>query len=130
MQYAEKAKEVQDWFKNQGHEAFTTGFNKEFIGLNDEEKESLKLEQKYEQDAMREHWSTIKNSDAILVLNYEKHGIPGYIGGNSFLEMGWAYILKKPIYLLNPIPKIPYYETEIIAMKPTVIHGDFSKIIK
>lgn len=128
MQYAEKAKEVQTWFEKHSHQAFPSSFNEAFIGLSDDEKEELKLKQKYEQDAMREHWGVIKNSDVVLILNYEKHGIPGYIGGNSFLEMGFAYILNKPIFLLNPIPKMPYYETEIIAMKPVVIEGDLAKV--
>lgn len=129
MQYAEKAKEVQKWFKEHGHEAFASKFNEEFIGLNTQEKEKLKLHQKYNKDAIREHWEVIKDCDMVLILNYDKHGIAGYIGGNSFLEMGFAYILKKPIYLLNPIPKMPYYETEIIAMKPIVIDGDLNKVI-
>lgn len=130
MQYAEKAKEVQDWFKERDHEAFPSSFNAEYLGLNDEEKEKLKLKHKYENDAIREHWNTIENSDVVLVLNYEKHGVKNYIGGNSFLEMGFAYILKKPIYLLNPIPDMPYYGTEIIAMKPIVLDGNLEGILR
>jgi len=129
MQYAEKAKAVQEWFRARGHEAYPSSFNELFIGLNDEQKEVLKLEQKYEQDAIREHWGNIEKSDKVLILNYEKHGIPGYIGGNSFLEMGFAYILRRPIYLLHPIPKMPHYETEIIAMKPIVLDGDLESIL-
>lgn len=129
MQYAEKAKEIADWFAARGHQAFPSGFNEKYIGLSDDEKEKLKLIHKYEHDAMREHWSVIQHSDAVLVLNYDKHGIAGYIGGNSFLEMGFAYMLHKPLYLLNPIPKMPYYETEIIAMKPVVINGDLSQLL-
>lgn len=129
MQFAEKVKEVQAWFAEQGHEAFGSSFNEEYLGLSDSEKEQLKLKHKYQDDAIREHWDVIQNSDAVLVLNYDKHGIAGYIGGNSFLEMGFAYVLKKPIYLLNPIPKMPHYETEIIAMQPVVINGDLGRII-
>lgn len=129
MQYAERAIEVAEWFKTRGHKAYPSTFSKEFVGLTDEEKEILKLKQKYEQDAIREHWKLIQKSDVVLILNYEKHGIPGYVGGNSFLEMGFAYILNKPIYLLYQIPKMPYYETEIIAMKPRVINGDLEEIL-
>lgn len=129
MQYAERAKEVQDWYAAKGYQAFPSSFNAAYLGLSDEEKEVLKLRHKYEHDAIREHWATIEKSDAILVLNYEKSGIPGYIGGNSFLEMGFAYIQRKPIFLLNPIPEMPYYKTEIIAMKPTVIDGDLARLV-
>ncbi|HBL39339.1 TPA: hypothetical protein DDZ10_01565 [Candidatus Uhrbacteria bacterium] len=130
MQYAERAKEVQEWFRSRGHEAHPSSFNELFLGLSDEEKEKLKLYQKYEQDAIREHWGIIEKSDVVFVLNYDKHGIANYIGGNSFLEMGFAYILKKPIYLLNPIPDMPYYKTEIIAMKPVVVDGDLERVVK
>ncbi len=130
MQYAEKAKEVQEWFQARGHEAYPSGFNEKYIGLTDEEKETLKLEHKYNHDAIRKHWGNIEKSDAVLVLNYDKHGVANYIGGNSFLEMGFAYIQNKPIYMLNPIPEMPYYETEIIAMKPIVIDGNLEKILK
>jgi len=78
---------------------------------------------------MRVHWNVIQNCDVVLVLNYDRNGVKNYIGGNTFLEMGFAYILNKPIYLLNPIPEIPYYKTEIIAMKPVVIEGNLNKVI-
>ena len=129
MQFAEKAKEVQTTFAKMGHEAFPSSFNERFIGLNDDEKEKLKLDCKYNHEAIREHWNIIHDCDAVLVLNYDKNGIKGYIGGNSFLEMGFAYIQRKPIYLFNPPPKIPYYDTEIKAMKPTIIDGDLTKVL-
>ncbi len=130
MQYAEKALEVADWFASQGHEAFPSSFSTQYVGLTDEEKEVLKLEHKYHHDAMREHWNVIEKCDRVLVLNYEKHGIAGYIGGNAFLEMGFAYILRKPMYLFNRIPEMPYYQTEIIAMAPIVVHGDLAKVLQ
>lgn len=129
MQYAEKAKAVAEWFIARGHEAYPSRNTDEYIGLSDEEKEKLKLFHKYEQDAIREHWNVIQKADKVLVLNYDKHDISGYIGGNSFLEMGFAHVLNKPIYLLNPIPKMPYYETEIIAMRPVILGGNLEKIL-
>ena len=42
--------------------------------------------------------------------------------------MGFAYVLGKPIYLLNLIPKMPYYETELIALRPIVIDGALDRI--
>jgi len=60
-------------------------------------------------------------------VNYDKRGIKNYIGGNSFLEMGFAHILQKKIFLLNGIPEI-IYSDEIKAMQPTVLNGDLSKI--
>ncbi|MCX6111924.1 MAG: hypothetical protein NTY22_01385 [Proteobacteria bacterium] len=130
MQFAEKVKEVQEWYKERGHEAFPSKFNDKYLGLDDEQKEKLKLEHKYNKEAIREHWEIIQTVDKVLVLNYDRNDVKNYIGGNSFLEMGFAYILHKPIYLLNPIPEIPYYKTEIIAMKPKIINGDLSLVLK
>lgn len=78
-------------------------------------------------EAMHAHFNKVAWSDAILVLNYEKNGIAGYIGANTLLEMGLAMHLGKNIYLLNPIPEIAYKE-EILAMHPEVIKGDLTKI--
>lgn len=77
---------------------------------------------------IREYFDKIDKSEAILVLNYDKNNIPGYIGGNTFLEIGVAFYLKKKIFLLNQIPDISYKE-ELLAMMPIVINGDLSKIV-
>jgi len=82
---------------------------------------------KIEGDLIRGYFDEIKNSDAVSILNYEKKAINNYIGGNSFLEMGFAHVLKKPIFLLNPMPEMSYTD-ELTAMKPIVIKGDLEKI--
>lgn len=79
------------------------------------------------EDLIKRYYNLIKAADAILVLNADKKGIKNYIGGNTFLEIGFAYILEKKIYLLNPIPEVSYRD-EIVAMKPVVLNGDLSKI--
>lgn len=84
-------------------------------------------ERKIEQDFINKHYHKILKSDCIIVANYEKKGIEGYIGGNSFLEMGFAFVLGKPIFLVNPIPDVSY-QSEILGMKPIVLNGDLTKI--
>ncbi len=128
MQYTERMMALCDELRGLGHEPFMSKFGPAFVGKSDEEKEKIKLEQKYKHDAIREFWKPMQEATALLVANYDKHGIQNYIGGNAFLEMGFAHVLNQKIYLLNPIPKMPYYETEIIAMRPVVIDGDLSKI--
>lgn len=72
----------------------------------------------------------IAKSDAILVCNYNCKGIKNYIGGNTLMEMGFAHVNDKKIFLLNPIPdKVPYVD-EIKAMTDEVINGDLAKISK
>lgn len=80
------------------------------------------------EEAMKRHFDKVVWSDAILVLNYDKNNIAGYVGANTLMEMGLALHLDKKIYLLNSIPEISYKE-EILGMKPAVINGDLNKII-
>lgn len=87
-----------------------------------------KIKEKQDNDYTRKHFKVIDQSDAILVLNYDKNEIVGYIGGNSFLEMGHAFANNKPIFLLQDIPKMPYTE-EIAAMNPIIINRNLSKIV-
>lgn len=77
--------------------------------------------------AEKELIKKIKESDAILVLNYDKDGHENYIGPNTLLEMGIAYFLGKKIYLINPIPRFYCWE-EVKAMKPLILNGDLAKI--
>ena len=128
MQYTEQMLEMKDKLDVLGHEAFVTDLHKAFIGKTDEEKEEIKIHQKNNLDAIREFWKMMQSADAVLVLNLDKHGIKNYIGGNTFLEIGFAHVLNQKIFLLNPIPDIQFYKTEIEAMRPVVLNGDLSKI--
>lgn len=78
-------------------------------------------------EAVLEHFDKVAWSDAILVANYDKNNIKGYIGGNTLMEMGLAFFLKKKIYLLNEISELPYKE-EILGVKPIILNGDLTKI--
>ena len=78
-------------------------------------------------EAIRKHFEKIDWCDVILVVNEEKRGISGYIGGNTLMEMGLAFWLKKPIYLLNGVPDVPYRE-EILGVRPIVLDGDLSRL--
>lgn len=80
------------------------------------------------EQAMRNHFDKITWADSILVLNHDKNEVTGYIGGNTLMEMGFAFFLKKKIYLLNKIPELSYKE-EILGVRPIVIEGDLNKIV-
>ncbi len=83
---------------------------------------------KIKNDLIRGYFNKIKDSDAVLAINTVKNNIDGYIGGNTFLELGFGYALNKNIYLLNHHTKeLPYYD-EIDAMQPIILNGDLGKI--
>jgi hypothetical protein len=70
----------------------------------------------------------IKSGDAVLICNFDKNGIKNYIGGNTLMEIGFAHVNDKKIYLLNPVPEGVSYSDEIKAMADEVIDGDLGKI--
>lgn len=78
--------------------------------------------------AIDAHFRKIDDSECILITNYEKKGIPNYIDGNTFLEMGYAYGTNKPIYILNEFPASSVYKEEMLGMQPVVLLGDITKI--
>jgi len=92
-----------------------------------DEGHSESVKNKLEHDLIRGHFKEIKNSDAVLVVNETLKGIKNYVGGNTFLEMGFAHILNKKIFILNNIPQMGYSD-EIVAMQPIVLDGDLGKI--
>lgn len=77
---------------------------------------------------IRGHFEEIFKSDAILVMNYEKHGKENYIGPNVLMEMAIAFYLKKPIYILNSQPQDSPLIDEILGLEPVFLNGDLSLI--
>jgi len=81
----------------------------------------------YHSERIRRHFNKVELCDAILVANYDKNAINGYIGPNTLMEMGLAFHFKKTIFLLNPLPEISYKE-ELVGMKPIILNGDLKAI--
>jgi len=82
----------------------------------------------FKESAINDHYKKVEWSDAILVVNHEKRNIPGYVGGNTLMEMALAFYLKKPIYLLNPVSSELSHTQEIFGMKPILLSGDLNRI--
>ncbi len=94
--------------------------------INNKYIDTYDLKMKY--DYIKKHYANIVEADCVLIANYDKNEVKNYVGGNSFLEMGYAYSMNKPIYLVNSIPLIEHYYHEMIAMEPIIINGDLKKI--
>lgn len=128
MQFTDKMLYVKEQLQELGHDAFVTDLHEAMIGKTDDEIEKIKLYQKNNMDAIREFWNMMQGADAVLVLNYDKNGIKNYVGGNTLMEIGFAHVLNQKVFMLNPIPEMPYCQSEIEAVKPIILNGDFSKI--
>lgn len=75
---------------------------------------------------MKKHFQEISKADAILVVNLEKKGQKGYLGGNVLMEMGLAFYLGKKIFLWNPVSKDNRLYEEIMGTKPIILNGNLS----
>lgn len=128
MIFGDKMLDKKEELEKMGHDVFVSDYASQFGGVSEEKKLELNTKHVKEDNALRNHCRKIEKSGAILVLNYDRKGIKNYIGGNTFLEIGYAYILHKNIYLLNPVPEIEYYSLEIENMEPVIINGDLSLI--
>jgi nucleoside 2-deoxyribosyltransferase len=93
----------------------------EYSTLPEENRASIKAEM------IRRHLERIKRSDAILVVNESAKGVENYIGANSFLEMGFAFAMEKPILLLNAVPEQPNRD-ELLGLNPRELRGDLDSI--
>lgn len=85
-------------------------------------------EAKKSQGYIKWYYNAIVSSDAILVLNFDKRGIKNYIGGNTLMEIAFAHVHDKKIFLLNNIPEEVSYVDEIKAMFDLVLNNDLKKI--
>ena len=131
--------DCQEKLKTQGHTVYIPSFvahnregepmdSKEFYRIRKSGEMDIVWFEEEKSRAMRKHFDLIAKGDAIFVVNDEKNGVAGYIGGNTLMEMGLAFYLKKKIYLLYPIPELGYKE-EIIGMKPEILNGNVSRIL-
>ena len=110
---------------HQIYEELVVGKMPELIGRI--EKEHAKVKREY--GFIKWYYNAIVNSDGILVLNYDKGGIKNYIGGNTLMEIGFAHVNDKKVFLLNPAPEGVSYKEEILAMIGVVLNGDLSRIV-
>ena len=91
-----------------------------------------KQHRKFKAKMYKKSEETIKNIDAVLVLNFnkEKDGtiLKNYIGGATFLEMYDAFRFNKKIYLFNDISD-GILKDEIEGFSPIIINGDINLIV-
>ena len=134
LEFTSQVKEVAENLTRIGHEV-TIPVTSDMILNNKVTLEEIKKEKEsgeiykrmIRQDSIRRYCKLIEKAESVLVLNFDKRGIRNYIGGNVFLEMGFAHLLDKKIFLLNDIPDV-LYKDEILSMQPIVINGDLKKI--
>jgi len=122
-----KINEIKEILEKNGHKiTLPNSFDEPF---KEEEMKNLSKEDhiKWKGDMMRKDKVNIMPNDAVLILNFEKHGKPNYIGGATFLEVYKAWELNKKIFFYNPLPNCSFTD-ELAAINPTIINGDLNLI--
>lgn len=77
---------------------------------------------------MKSHFKKVLAADAVLIANFTKKGLEGYIGGNVLMEMVIAFHHHKPIYIYNQISEDLPVAEEVYGLEPIFINCDLSKI--
>ena len=100
IQFTKEISEIATTLRNNNHSVEIPLTSEKILNgelsLEDFNKENQKGEGsniKIKDNIIKKYYEKIKACDAILVLNYRKKGIDNYIGGNTFLEMGFAHVL-------------------------------------
>lgn len=132
MHFAKEMLEAKKSLEEKGHEVGVPCDTKTFV--DNPEMTTDNHEQNYkwcvENDILRKCFDLIADSDAVLLLNYPRNGINGYVGASGVMEVGLAYYLKKKIYLLYPPPSPTEVKSshEILIMQPIILNGDLNLI--
>ncbi len=132
VRFRKEMVEVRDQLNKMGHkgiicpvmEDLALGRNPELMKRIKEDHGQVKRKEGY----IKWYYKAIADSNAILVLNYDKDGIKNYIGGNTLMEMGFAHVKDKKVFLLNPIPEKVSYTDEIKAVTDVILNGNFNRM--
>ena len=128
MTVSKKMIELEKILTQKGHEITLPEFTYDYAkmgSITTIHTESVKNKKKY--GLIKNYFDKIKKHDAILVVNEERKGIKNYIGGNTFLEIGFAYILEKKIFIYNSLPNLDLSE-EIESMQPIILNQNLDLI--
>ena len=128
MSASKQMVELQNFFASKGHEVIIPQDADKYASgelLLENNRESM--QHKIDHDLIREHYLSIVSADMVIIANYDKGNIKNYIGGNSFLEAGFAHVLNKKLYFINDIPEMIYTD-ELRAFQPVILNGDLSQI--
>lgn len=131
--FAKKMVKVKKELDRMGHNAFVPIDTDKIVdGSHSVDDFEANSEHVIKNDIISVCFRDVENCDAVLVLNYKKNGIEGYLGAHTLMELAIAYYLKKKIYIMNnlPRPEDQRWAAEVRTMLPVLIKGDLQRIKK
>jgi inosine/xanthosine triphosphatase len=120
MRFSKQMALWQKKLETSGFKVYVPGGVEDIEGYKEAGSGEEAYKRKTENDYIRHHFKSIQLCEGILVINHEKNEIPNYIGGNSLMEIGFAFTMNRDIFMVNPIPQLSY-EPEIRAMHPIIV---------
>lgn len=69
----------------------------------------------------------IRQSELVLIANYDKSGVAGYVGANALVEAAFAFALGKPVAFLQAPGPQPC-QLEALAMMRACLDGDLARL--
>lgn len=112
MTFIDEMEEIGEGLRHSGYEVHTPEREEEGVQWDDlDEAEALGLKRRF----ILDYFQVIAKSDCVLIANFEKRGIPGYIGANSLMEAACARAFGKKLFLLYP-PGEQDCQLEILAL--------------
>lgn len=124
LEYRDKLWELwHEWIVHSDYESIVKWEKPELLAQINTEHSKAKKQNGY----IKWYYDSIVSSDAILVLNFDKKGISNYIWWNTLMEIWFAHVNNKKIFLLNKVPDLSYSD-EILAMYDDVLDWDLKKI--
>ena len=114
--FLNKFEEAKRFLQKQGHEVI----------LPEKDSTPEPIPPSLKRKAMYKFNEDLKESDAILVINYTKNGKENYIGANTLMEIEMAFITNKRVFVLNPAPE--FCRNELEAIGTHFLNGNLDKI--
>ena len=74
------------------------------------------------------HLAKIRRSDAVLIANFPKHNIDGYVGPNTLMEAAFAHALSVPIIFLFD-PSQQACGLECVSISCGCVNGEATEVL-
>ena len=69
----------------------------------------------------------LKTADAVLIANFPRHGVGGYVGAHTLMEAAFAHAMGKEVVFLHEIGPQPC-RLEAMAIQDRCLGGDLSQL--
>lgn len=126
MTFAKEMKQVKEILETLGYEVFVP-VDTEHVIENPNKKEDITFLKEF--GVGRKDAELVAKADAFLILNYEKHGIKGYIGPGAYRDLSIAWWFKKKIFFLYPYNENQNNQKcEMLGFDPIILHGRLERI--